>query len=305
MKAILHEAVEKGASDLHITVGLPPTLRWMGKLVCLGQTPLTASDTETLAASLMTQDQETKLYEHRELDFTYALEDTHRFRVNIYFQRGHVAVAVRMIPQQIPTPEEIELTPEVIALTHLKNGLVLVTGPTGSGKSTTLAAMINHINKNHNKHIITIEDPIEFVYNNEKSMINQREDRSVSIFLSRTISAASRRPARTISGHRTTASATGRLRIPIGATTIRRACRWASRTSARRSCGRSTSRAVTDALIRSSCSRLRGLTRAGRTVGGRMSATAGRAGGFPATVTTPRRTTRTPTFTKNSTTTCR
>ena len=175
IKAILYEAVRKGASDLHITVGLPPTLRWMGKLVCLGQTPLSANDTETLAAGLMTQDQETKLYQTRELDFTYALEDSHRFRVNIYFQRGHIGIAVRMIPQEIPSPQEIELTPEVVALTHLKNGLVLVTGPTGSGKSTTLAALINHINKNYNKHIITIEDPVEFVYKNEKSMINQRE----------------------------------------------------------------------------------------------------------------------------------
>lgn len=175
MKAILQEAVDKDASDLHITVGLPPTMRLMGKLTAIGDKALTANDTETLAASLMTQEQEKKLYDTRELDFTYSMGETHRFRVNIYFQRSHMGIAIRMIPSEIPSPEAIELSPEVVDLTRLKNGLVLVTGPTGSGKSTTLAALINYINKNYNKHILTIEDPIEFVYQNEQSIINQRE----------------------------------------------------------------------------------------------------------------------------------
>lgn len=173
---LLRMAVTKKASDIHLTVGLPAMMRVNGRLMPFeNSTPLTPQDTEHLAFSLIHEEHVEGFKKSREIDVSYALDDLGRFRVNVYWQQNNIAVALRLIPTEIPTPEQIGLTAQVINLTNLKNGLVLVTGPTGSGKSTTLAALINHINRNKNKHIITIEDPIEFVYKSDKSMINQRE----------------------------------------------------------------------------------------------------------------------------------
>jgi len=173
---LLRLAAEKKASDVHFTVGLPPMMRLYGKLLPINdKTPLTAQDTERLAFSSISEEQIAEFKRNRELDVSYAIEGLCRFRVNIYWQQNNIAVAIRLIPSQIPTPEEIGLTREVINLTNLKNGLVLVTGPTGSGKSTTLASLIKHINAHKDKHILTIEDPIEFIYKSGQSMVNQRE----------------------------------------------------------------------------------------------------------------------------------
>jgi len=173
---LLKLTVEKGASDLHLTVGIHPTVRVHGELTPLEQYPvLEASHTKELAGQLISPQQKTELDRERELDLSYALKGVCRFRVNCYWQQDCIGIAIRMIPYQIPQPEELGLSPEVIRLTELRNGLVLVTGPTGSGKSTTLAALINKINTQRAEHIITIEDPIEFVYPHAKSIVNQRE----------------------------------------------------------------------------------------------------------------------------------
>jgi len=176
INGLLKIAVEKGASDLHLTVGIPPTIRLHGELIHLeGQPTLTSKDTDELSSSMITSLQKERFQAEFELDFSYNIEGLSRFRANIYHQKDGVAIAMRVIPSKIPTPQEINLTKEVVNLTNLRNGLVLVTGPTGSGKSTSLAALINTINENKPDHILTIEDPIEFVYPHKKAMVNQRE----------------------------------------------------------------------------------------------------------------------------------
>ncbi len=174
--SLFKQAIEKEGSDIHLTVGLPPTMRQHGELMPInGATALTDSDTRNLAYSIINEDQKSEFENERELDFSHYVEGLGRFRVNLYWQQDKIGMAVRAIPSLIPAPADIGLSQEVVNLTGLKNGLVLVTGPTGSGKSTTLASLINHINSTSSKHILTIEDPIEFVYQNDKSMINQRE----------------------------------------------------------------------------------------------------------------------------------
>lgn len=174
--SIFKQAIEKEGSDIHLTVGLPPTMRQYGELMPInGATALTSDDTKNLAHSLINEDLKQRFADERELDFSHYVEGLGRFRINFYWQQDQIGIAVRAIPTNIPSPQEIGLSQEVVNLTNLKNGLVLVTGPTGSGKSTTLASLINHINTTSSKHILTIEDPIEFVYQNDKSMINQRE----------------------------------------------------------------------------------------------------------------------------------
>ncbi|MFH1900716.1 MAG: type IV pilus twitching motility protein PilT [Candidatus Omnitrophota bacterium] len=169
-------AVEKDASDLHLTAGFLPALRIRGELFFLEDFPsLKNEDTRELAFSMITPEQKEKFEKEFELDFSYSLEGLGRFRVNLYLQKDGVGIAIRAIPSKIPTPGEIGLPSEVINLTNLRNGLILVTGVTGSGKSTTLASLINKINEEKPCHILTVEDPIEFVYPHKKAIINQRE----------------------------------------------------------------------------------------------------------------------------------
>lgn len=173
---ILKLALEKGASDVHIKVGVPPIFRIDGALRGLKEAPrLSPEMTQEIAFSIMSERQRERFKEKNEADLSYAIQGMGRFRVNVFKQRGSVSLVLRAIPHKIPTVEEL-LLPKVIEKLSLENrGLVLVTGTTGSGKSTTLAAMINHINTYRNSHVITIEDPIEFLHRDKKSIINQRE----------------------------------------------------------------------------------------------------------------------------------
>jgi len=155
---------------------LRPAIRIFGEIKPLDNLAcLTKDDTRQLACSMITASQQEEFDRGLELDFCYKVENLCRFRVNLYHEQDGIGIAVRVIPINIPTPEELGLAPEVVRLTELNNGLVLVVGPTGSGKSTTLAALINKINHTESRHIITIEDPIEFVYPDVRSVITQRE----------------------------------------------------------------------------------------------------------------------------------
>jgi twitching motility protein PilT len=172
---ILRVAVEKNASDIHISVGLPPMFRLSGTLTKSDFPILTAKDISDLIAAMVNSEQKDAFTKDWELDCSYAIKDLCRFRVNVYQEKEGPGLAIRIVPSKIPTPEEIGLSPAMLAFTKLRNGLVLVTGPTGSGKSTTLAAMIDLINRERSCHIVTIEDPIEFTYNHQKSVVHQRE----------------------------------------------------------------------------------------------------------------------------------
>jgi twitching motility protein PilT len=172
---LLIELSERQASDLHITPGIPPTLRVHGRLVRLDYEPLTPEDTRGLAFSIMREDQRKRLEKEKEIDFGYSQKGIGRFRVNCFWTKGSIAVAMRSIPERIPTMEEL-LIPEIIHdVIQEPRGLCLVTGPTGSGKTTSLASMLNVINENMDKHIITIEDPIEYVHEHKMCNFNQRE----------------------------------------------------------------------------------------------------------------------------------
>jgi len=163
------------ASDLHLGVGSPPIFRIKGKLKALNFPPLTNEMIRSMVFALLTSEQIEEFEKKKELDFSYSLENVGRFRGNLYFQKGTLAVAIRSIPFKIRSIEELGL-PEVLKeIASLERGFFLVTGPTGVGKSTTLAAMIDYINTNFSKHIITIEDPIEYSHINKKSVIHQRE----------------------------------------------------------------------------------------------------------------------------------
>ena len=172
---LLQAMVEKGASDLHLTTGVPPKVRVNGGLVSLDHPPLSGSDTKQLIYSVLTDAQKHRFEEANELDFSFGLKGLSRFRGNAYIQRGAVAGAIRTIPYKIHTFEELGLPPVVNELVKKPRGLVLVTGPTGSGKSTTLASMIDRINAERQDHIVTIEDPIEFLHPHKKCIVNQRE----------------------------------------------------------------------------------------------------------------------------------
>jgi twitching motility protein PilT len=176
MIEILRQTVARKASDLHMTIGRPPVMRIHGELE--PQTDykvLEASDTEALISQIITEDQRKELEEELELDCSYSIPEVSRFRVNVFFRNGGMGAAIRTIPSKIPSFQELELPTVCARLTEAKNGLILVTGPTGSGKSTTLAAMIDTINATRKDHIMTIEDPIEFVYEHKKAIVNQRE----------------------------------------------------------------------------------------------------------------------------------
>ena len=172
---ILTEAITLKASDIHITVGVPVMIRLRGELRPLNDDVLAPSIVTALVHEIIPQDHFESFQENYQLDFSHSIPGVSRFRVNAYYQRGQLALAIRPIPNKIPTFEELELPPILKAFMDKPRGLVLVTGPTGSGKSTTLAAMINYVNQNAHKHIITLEDPIEFQHKHNKCVINQRE----------------------------------------------------------------------------------------------------------------------------------
>ena len=167
--------VEQKASDLHLTSGAPPYLRLHGNMVPLNYRELTAQDIQGLIFEILTEKQKKAFVEKWELDFAYYLEGTGRFRCNIFMQRKGLGAVFRTIPEKIKSAQELNLPPAIIDLVDADRGLILVTGPTGSGKSTTLAAIIQHINMTREAHILTVEDPIEFVHPNLKSLVNQRE----------------------------------------------------------------------------------------------------------------------------------
>lgn len=175
LQQYLQLLLAKKGSDLHITAWSPPQMRIDGSLVQMDQSPLTPADTKQLVYSILTDAQKHAFEEAMELDCSFSLQGTSRFRLNVFMQKGCVAAAVRVIPLEIPPFEVLGLPKVVSDFCDKPRGLVLVTGQTGSGKSTTLAAMINKINDEYNSHIITIEDPIEFIHSHKKSVINQRE----------------------------------------------------------------------------------------------------------------------------------
>src|SRR3989339_415928 len=172
---LLDLVIAKDASDLHLVVGSPPTLRISGRLEFVGNQPLTHELAQELVLALVTLQQKDELLVNKELDFGYQYQDKGRFRVNAYFQQYHLSAALRLIHSVIKTPEELKLPPLVHSFAKLRQGLILVTGPTGHGKSSTLAAIIEEINQTRADHIVTIEDPIEFIYHPKKSIISQRE----------------------------------------------------------------------------------------------------------------------------------
>lgn len=176
MKKILEMCVQYGSSDVHMLVGLPPMYRLHGNLVKVPESEIiTPSAMKEFLDPIMSEQQREMVQVDREIDFSYALGSNARFRVNVYYEKGNLAAALRYIPNKIRSLEELGLPPLLTQLTNLKQGLVLVTGPTGHGKSTTLAAMIERINQERSEHIVTIEDPVEFVYTPNKSLISQRE----------------------------------------------------------------------------------------------------------------------------------
>lgn len=167
--------VEQKASDLHLTSGAPPFLRLHGDMSPLNYRQLSNQDVQGLIFEILSEKQKKTFVEKWELDFAYVVEGVGRFRCNIFMQRKGLGAVFRTIPEKIKTAQELNLPPAIIDLIDCDRGLVLVTGPTGSGKSTTLAAMIQHINATREAHILTVEDPIEFVHPNLKSLVNQRE----------------------------------------------------------------------------------------------------------------------------------
>src|SRR5881409_2692454 len=172
---LLKRMLEMSGSDLHITTNSPPQIRVHGHLVPLDLPQLTPAETKQLAYSVMTDAQKHRFEESLELDFSFGLKGLARFRANVFNQRGAVGAVFRSIPYEIKSFEDLGLAPVVKELCTKPRGLVLVTGPTGSGKSTTLAAMIDKINRERHEHILTIEDPIEFLHNHKSCIVNQRE----------------------------------------------------------------------------------------------------------------------------------
>lgn len=187
MQDLLKAMFSQKASDLHLTIGIPPQVRVNGQIRHLDYPPLSPEDTRNLTFEILTEDQKGQLERSREIDFSFGISDLSRFRVNAYYQRGSMALAIRCVPYIIPTPQELNLPPVVSELCERPRGLILVCGPTGSGKSTTLAAMIEYINTHVRKHIITVEDPIEYLHSHKKCMINQRELHSDTLSMVRAL----------------------------------------------------------------------------------------------------------------------
>lgn len=175
LRELLEQMVKMDASDLHLTVGSPPVVRVDGKLQGLKYDRLTGEDTKKLAYSMLSEKQKLKFEQASELDFSFGIESMSRFRCNIFMQRGNIAVVLRQIPYEVKSFEELGLPKVISEFAKLPRGLVLVTGPTGSGKSTTLAAIIDKINRERAVHIITVEDPIEYLHRHQMALVNQRE----------------------------------------------------------------------------------------------------------------------------------
>lgn len=173
---LLVATAKENASDLHLAVGKHPTLRIDGVLVPFQKEPLlTPEMAEGIISALLTPEQKTKLTEQRQIDFAYSLEDKARFRANVYFERGHLAAALRLVPARIRTIEELNLPPLLHDFTRLSQGFVLLVGPAGHGKSSTLAALVDEVNHTRSDHVITVEDPIEYLFTQDKCIISQRE----------------------------------------------------------------------------------------------------------------------------------
>jgi len=175
IKTILETAIENRASDVHINVGMPPVLRRDTELIDMDFPLVTDEDARAMVLAMVGPEKMKKFEEHRDLDFSTAISGGYRFRVNAHFQRDTIAIAFRIIPNQVHNIDDLHLPPIVKELTDLPRGLVLVTGHTGSGKSTSLAAMVGLINSRYSKRIITLEDPVEYLIENERCMIEQRE----------------------------------------------------------------------------------------------------------------------------------
>ena len=175
LEQLLRLTVEKKGSDLHIVVGMPPCIRIDGDIIKQDFPPMKPADVENLLMEIMSEKHKHDLIENLELDLSYAVPQCARFRGNIIVQRGTLAAVFRAIPFEIPTLDKLGLPADVRRLCTLPRGLILVTGPTGSGKSTTLAAMINHMNTNFEYNMVTIEDPIEFLHSHKRSIVRQRE----------------------------------------------------------------------------------------------------------------------------------
>ena len=193
IETLLEACIKHGASDLHIQVGLPPILRIDGSLVPIPNTPiLTTEIVDTLIFSTLDSMQRETLAKDKEFDYSFAFGEIARFRVNAFNEKGHLAAAFRLIPTKMPTIEELGMPQVISGFADYPRGLVLVTGPTGSGKSTTLAAIINKINSEKSVHILTIEDPIEFTHKSKRSLVAQREVHYDTYSFSRALKSALR-----------------------------------------------------------------------------------------------------------------
>ena len=172
---LLMAAKEYNASDVHISVGVPPKMRVNGALMDMNYPKLFPEDTSAIITPILTQTQADMLNRKGEIDFSYSIAKAGRYRVNAYKQRGTISAAIRLVGTEIPKPSALGIPKSVVDLINRQRGLVLVTGPTGSGKSTTLASILDQVNETSQKHIITLEDPIEYLHSHKKSMVNQRE----------------------------------------------------------------------------------------------------------------------------------
>lgn len=176
VQTLLQKTVEAGASDLHLTVGAPPTLRVRGDLTPIsGEAPLGPEEAEALIFELLSEEQKDLLLTQKEIDFSFAYGDISRFRVNAFHQRGYLAASLRRIPLKVPTIDELNLPKILYEFCDLPQGFILATGPTGHGKSTTVAACLQRINESRPVHIVTIEDPIEYIFPHRKALVDQRE----------------------------------------------------------------------------------------------------------------------------------
>jgi twitching motility protein PilT len=175
LRDLLQEMIDKKASDLHITAGVPPQLRVDGNIVGTDHDPLTPEVTQAITYSVLNEEQQKRFEEDKELDFSFGVKGLSRFRGNVFMQRGVVSLAIRQIPYEIMSFKALGLPKVIDELSNRQRGLILVTGPTGSGKSTTLASIIDKINNERKKHIITIEDPVEYIHQHKKCIVNQRE----------------------------------------------------------------------------------------------------------------------------------
>ncbi|NCC66645.1 MAG: type IV pilus twitching motility protein PilT [Clostridia bacterium] len=172
---LIERAIEMNASDVHLSAGIPPSARITGEIVPLFDDKLSPAEVSQMAKEITTEQQWNQMMTHGEVDFAYSISSLGRFRVNVFHQRGSVAIAIRILNLRIPAPSELGIPEAVVSMTDKRRGLILVTGATGSGKSTTLASLINVINHKYPYHIITLEDPIEYLHSHNKSIVNQRE----------------------------------------------------------------------------------------------------------------------------------